>query len=418
MGKETPQPYKADDHRVALEASNSASSQSAAFINHTDQEYPEEDLPSYEERSGSAPLLSHADHYSPSSDPQPAHGASWYIPPPDLPFSSHDYSSSDFWTRFPNYSTDSHALHQMILEQAQYAPSYYLELLGTHKETERRHKKDSSETITDFHIRLNLTHLLTTGIRTGGKLEILPDNQKGFRGGIIKSFEPSLSSSDIESGSTGDELQAWCHKFVSDPSSMKCFIFERKIINHDKIHLEYLLRRIVTSTNYRGQVYVNFPTSHKRVIVYSPHMINEWRMTTWIRWFFYLTCLWVVSWPVLILITRRYEIVKGIYQYADRPAGVGISARKATVQSEDEFVNHWEAALRSAIMGRMVKRDCCLDEDFRVQVLQEEVARGQAAARVLQGTGNTFADGAVGIISAATNLVGEYNDARGWGYDS
>ncbi|KAF7868608.1 hypothetical protein EAF04_005139 [Stromatinia cepivora] len=417
MGKETPQPYKADVYRDVLEASNTASSSSAAFINHMDQEYPEEDLPSYEETSASAPLLSRTDN-PPSNNPQPAHGAGWYIPPPDLPFSSHDYSSSDFWTRFPNYSTDPDALRQMILEQAQYAPSYYVELSGTHKETERRHKKDSTETVTDFHIRLNLTHLLTTGIRTGGKLEILPDNQKGYRGGIMKSFEPSLSSSDIESGSTGDELQAWCHKFVSDPSSMKCFIFERKIINHDKSHLEYLLRRIVTSTNYRGQVYVDFPTSHKRVIVYSPHMINEWRMTPWIRWFFYLTFFWVVSWPILFLITRRYEVVKGIYQYADRPAGVGVSTRKATVQSEDEFVNHWEAALRSAILGRMVKRDSCLDEDYRVQILQEEVARGQAAARVLQGTGNTFADGAIGVIAAATNLVGEYNDARGWGYDS
>ncbi|KAA8567330.1 hypothetical protein EYC84_010360 [Monilinia fructicola] len=361
----------------------------------------EEDLPSYEETSSSAPLLSRADAL-PVNNAQSAPGIDWYIPPPDLPFSSHDYSSSDFWTRFPNYSTDPDTLRQMILEQAQYAPTYHVELSGTHKETERRHKKDSTETITDFHIRLNLTHLLTTGIRTGGKLEILPDNQKGYRGGIIKSFEPSLSNSDIESA-----------------RRMKCFIFERKIINHDKSHLEYLLRRIVTSTNYRGQVHVNFPTSHKRVIVYSPHIINEWRMTPWIRWFFYLTFLWVFSWPILFLITRRYEVVKAIYEYADRPAGTGVSPRKATVQSEDEFVHHWEAALRSAILGRMIKKDSCLDEDYRVQVLQEEVARGQAAARVLQGTtGNAFADGAIGVMAAATTLVGEFNEARGWGYDS
>ncbi|TEY41005.1 hypothetical protein BOTCAL_0408g00040 [Botryotinia calthae] len=416
MGKETPQPYKADAQRDTLEASNAASS-SASFLNNVDQEYPEEDLPTYEETSSSAPLLSRTNGPS-ANNSQPTSGVGWYIPPPDLPFSSHDYSSADFWTRYPNYSTDPDALRQMILEQAQYAPTYHVELSGTHRETERRHKKDSTETITDFHIRLNLTHLLTTGIRAGGKFEILPDNQKGYRGGIIKSLEPSLSRYDIESGSTGDELQAWCEKFVSDPSSMKCFIFERKIINHDKSHLEYLLRRIVTSTNYRGQVHVNFPTSHKRVIVYSPHVVNEWRMTTWIRWFFYLTFLWVVSWPILFLVTRRYEVVKCVYQYADRPAGVGVSPRKPTVQSEDEFFNHWEAALRSAIMGRMIRPDSCLDEDYRVQILQTEVARGQAAARALNGTGNALADGAIGVITAATNLVGEYNEARGWGYDS
>ncbi|KAI9644968.1 hypothetical protein NHQ30_007003 [Ciborinia camelliae] len=416
MGKETPQPYKADVYRN--ESGANGASSSAGRLGHVDQEYPEEDLPTYEETSSLAPLLSRTDGPS-ANNSQPVPGVSCSSPP-DLPFSSHDYSSSDFWTRFPNYSTDPNALRQMILEQAQYAPTYYVELSGTHKETERRHKKDSTETITDFHIRLNLTHLLTTGIRTGGKLEILSDNQKGYRGGVIKSFEPSLSNCDIESGPTGDELQAWCHKFISDPSSMKCFIFERKIINHDRKHLEYLLRRIVSSTNYRGAVHVNFLTLHKRVIVYSPHVVNEWRMTPWIRWFFYLTFLWVFSWPILFFVTRRYEVVKAIYQYADRPAGVGVSSRKATVQSEDEYVNHWEAALRSAILGRMIKTDSCLGEDYRVQVLQEAVARGQAAALLLQGhgTGNSFADGVIGVMGAATTLVGEYNDARGWGYDT
>lgn len=304
----------------------------------------------------------------------------------------------------------------MILEQAQYAPTYYLELEGTHKKDGE--KKGNTETITDFHIRLNLTHLLTTGIRTGGELKILPDGQKGYRGGILKSFEPSLSDIDMESGSTADELHAWCQKFVSDPSSMKSFTFERNIINHDRSHLEYLLRRIVTSTNYRGSVNIRFLTLHNRVIVYSPHMINEWRMTPWVRWFFYLTFLWVISWPVLFLITRRYEVVNCIYQYADRPAGVGANTRKATVQSETEFVDRWEAALRSAILGRMIKKDSWLDEEYRVQVLQEEVARGQAAARALHGSGNADIDGAIGAIAATRNLVPGYNDASGWGYDS
>ncbi|TGO52852.1 hypothetical protein BOTNAR_0312g00130 [Botryotinia narcissicola] len=66
----------------------------------------------------------------------------------------------------------------------------------------------------------------------------------------------------------------------------------------------------------------------------------------------------------------------------------------------------------------MIRTDSCLDEDYRVQILQAEVARGQAAARALNGTGNALADGAIGVIAAVTSFVGEYNDARGWGYDS
>lgn len=77
MGKETPQPYKAGAQRDTFEASNAASS-SASFLNNIDQAYPEEDLPTYEETSSSAPLLSRTDGPS-ANDSQPTSGAGWYM---------------------------------------------------------------------------------------------------------------------------------------------------------------------------------------------------------------------------------------------------------------------------------------------------------------------------------------------------
>lgn len=77
MGKETPQPYKADTHRDLLEASNAASS-SASFLNDIDQEYPEEDLPTYEETSSSAPLLSRTGGPS-ASNSHSTSGVGWYM---------------------------------------------------------------------------------------------------------------------------------------------------------------------------------------------------------------------------------------------------------------------------------------------------------------------------------------------------
>lgn len=78
MGKETPQPYKADIQSHILEASNAASS-SAGLLSHMDQDYhyPEEDLPVYEETS-SAPLLSRTNGQS-ANNAQPASGAGWYM---------------------------------------------------------------------------------------------------------------------------------------------------------------------------------------------------------------------------------------------------------------------------------------------------------------------------------------------------
>lgn len=79
MGKETPQPYssKADVYRNESGASNIASS-SSGLLNHMDQEYPEEDLPTYEETSSSAPLLSQT-HNLFGNNAQPTSGAGWYM---------------------------------------------------------------------------------------------------------------------------------------------------------------------------------------------------------------------------------------------------------------------------------------------------------------------------------------------------
>ncbi|PQE12434.1 ABC transporter protein [Rutstroemia sp. NJR-2017a BVV2] len=372
MGKDTLNTYEAAVNRQETYNHAAGSSTSAVSLSHLESEYPDEDLPSYEETSSSAPLLSGSAHGEPSRNAHPVRGMSWYI--------------------------------------------YYVELYGTHTRTERRNNKDNSETITDFHVKLNLTHLLTTGMRTGGRLELLPDNQKGYRGGVVKSYTPSLSNGDMES--SGDELQAWCEKYVADPSPVKSFMFERRIINHDTIKLKDLLKSLVASTNYRGNVHVHFTTKHKRVIVYSPNTINEWRMTPWVRWLFYLSFLWIISWPILFFLTRRYEVVKAFYQYADKPVGDEYG-RKPTVLSEQEFFNHWEAALRRAVVGRLVRKDACLDDEYRIATLQEEVARGQAAARILNGgtTGSILADGIIGIIGAGTEFGREYNNAVGWGYD-
>jgi hypothetical protein len=173
----------------------------------------------------------------------------------------------------------------MIYEQASYPPTYYVEFKGVHTETTYRdggngvhlgngnnhqRQRDSdtrtTNTITDFFIRINITHLLSTGPNVGGELHILPDELKGYRGGIIQRTTPSISSPDIET--QHEELKAWCDKFVADPSRLKSFTLKRAISNHDTRKLETLIRSLIASTNYRGQVSVDFPVTHKRVTVY------------------------------------------------------------------------------------------------------------------------------------------------------
>jgi len=201
-------------------------------------------------------------------------------------------------TRFPNYSTSAINLEHMIREQASHPPSYYVQLHGSHTETRRQGNKETKDKIDDFLIEINITHLLSTGhqggMPLGGKLELLPENKRGYRGTRFPSLNPVVS--DVEEA---DELRAWCDKYVADPSGWKSFTLKREIRHHDTKRLEQLLRSAIQETNYRGHLSVDFPVSHQSVVVYSPGLINQWRITVWIRWVFYLTFLWIFAWPVL-----------------------------------------------------------------------------------------------------------------------
>ena len=325
----------------------------------------------------------------------------------------------------------------MIYEQASYPPTYYIEFKGTHTETtyrndgnygngnhsghsRSRHQRRNSNTrttstITDFCIRINLTHLLSTGPDVGGELEILKDDQKGYRGGIIKRKSPGVGSSEIET--QHEELKAWCDKFVAAPSLLKSFTLKREVSNHDTKILESWVRSLVASTNYRGQVSVYFPITHERVIVYSPSRINQWRMTTWICWVFYVTFLWIFSWLYLFLATARFEVVRVVFPYADIPtegASHGV-ARKPTVMSETAWFQLWEKSIRRGVLGRMNCQKGEMDDEYRLTT-DKIAARGDPSYDSFRSS-NLYPGGVVGLFGMGGQSHGQWQERETWGYD-
>jgi len=154
-------------------------------------------------------------------------------------------------------------------------------------------------------------------------------------------------------------------------------------------------------------------------VVYSPGLINEWRITTWIRWVFYLTFLWVFAWPVLFFLTHKYEVVKVIYPYANLPTDDG-GNRRCQVMAEDEWYVMWASAIRRAALARMVCKERCLDDDYRIATAKAD-ARGivqSLTPRQTPQTGNAFADGALGFLTEGLRVAEGWNASRGWGADS
>ncbi|CZR61934.1 uncharacterized protein PAC_11831 [Phialocephala subalpina] len=410
-------------YRDEPDYAETASMSSAVLLDDVESAFPDEELPAYSDEP-SLGLLADQDpdnacpteSFEAIPNPQRTVHHGYYNPPCELPFSTHDLGYSEFRTRLPTYSTDSIQLYNMIRHQASHPPSYFVKLYGTHTETRRNGNKETKDKITDFYLRINISYLL--GHFGSGELELLPDNKRGYRGTRLPSIKPTVSADEESAPTPLEELRRWCDKFVADPSGVKSFLLKRKILNHDTRKLEQLLRSAISETNYRGHVSVEFPVQHSRVIVYSPGRLNEWRITVWIRWFFYLTFLWIFAWPILFFLTARYEVVKVNYKYANEPGGNDMT-RQCTVMTELDWFHRWESAIKRAALARMVCKDTSLDEAYRVQT-QVADERGERVGREpdIPRTGNAFADGALGLLGQGLRVAESWNNAAGWGADT
>lgn len=128
---------------------------------------------------------------------------------------------------------------------------------------------------------------------------------------------------------------------------------------------------------------------------------------------FYLTFLWLVSWPILFIITRKYEIVKVVYPYADKLVDDG--NRICTVMSEIDWFQRWKGTVKRAAMARMVCKERALDEEYRMATDRAE-ARG-LMPHEQPNTGNAFADSAISVLGQGLRITDGWNAARGWGGD-
>lgn len=304
----------------------------------------------------------------------------------------------------------------MVHDQADFPPRYFVDITGMHTETSGSGKKETKNDVTDFSLTIDLTNLLTRGPRQGGYIELLPDNKRGYRGGIVPRLVPTMGAQNVEG--QVDDIRNWCEHYVQNPAKIKTFTLKREIRNHDTAKLAQLIRSAIKETNYWGRIQVNFRTTHNSVVVYSPGVVNDWRTTTWVRWVFYLSFLWVITWPLLFLFTRKYEVVKAVYPYADVIADEG-AGRSCTVMSEVEWYQKWESAIKRAALARMLCKDRCLDEEYRRASVEAETRRQRGAmqSREVPSPGSGFADRALGIFGDGLRMAGSIRDGMPWGAD-
>lgn len=296
-------------------------------------------------------------------------------------------------------------------------PRPFLKVVGIHRQTERKSdNKNETKTVTDFDVAVEMTPYLYANARYGdswSRLRTVDNGEKVRRGTILKKRAPGAAQQHIEvGGAPKPTLEEWCHRFCARHGGLKCFQLRREMTGFDFDRVREKLRDLVRETNYRGSLSVYVETKDELVEVYNDANTNRWRLNSWVQWFFYLTLLFIFSWPYLWLRTKRFEVAVAEWPFsrmapggAARPGSNRDGDREYVSISEEQWYNMWARAIHTAVLE---KRQTVLD--------QADLRRAHEPQATFQ-SGNVTVDTAVVFVRAGVGAMNEVNRQFGWGAD-
>ncbi|KAK0111486.1 hypothetical protein ONS95_001841 [Cadophora gregata] len=322
-------------HRPSYTEPSSSSSQQHPEIQSQQQNQDDEQTnepPPYSGPTSSAMTRAPAPQPQPTYPGLPRLNYSLYTPP--------TFTLSDDQKTLTSYSPELSIyptkLISLIQSLATVPPKPQIRIIGK-----------SSNGEVDFDVRLNLMNLIVPeeGKAGSGRMnyvKVIGKGEMGFRGEGKEALVPDLRS-----------LEEWARRYCEDQNSIKRFVLDRTVINWDTSYLEGRLLSLISSTSYRGHVTLSFPLTHSRVVVHSPDKVN--------RFFSDVTKLFTG--------TKKYEVVKSVWPYADIARGEnGGVGRRCAVQEEEVWFADWRDAIRHAIVA---KRKGWVTVEDRLEFLME-----------------------------------------------
>ena len=196
------------------------------------------------------------------------------------------------------------------------------------------------------------------------------------------------------------------------------FTYRRTLHGFDADPMRTSLTSHVRSTGYQGHIVINPVIANGFVTVYSPHWINTLRNNAYVYWICIVLQLWLITWPVIWFMERRYEVVRSEWfsskTVADASAPGG--SRKcyaAAGMDEAKAAELWAPVVREAAwQGRA---GGCILGDAEIETLRRQgIERREqlGEGRDLLRRGQSVL-GAMGIRS-----IGGVNVTGAWGGDS
>ncbi|KAJ6133553.1 hypothetical protein N7471_008768 [Penicillium samsonianum] len=359
----------------------------------------------------------------------------------------------------PALSSNCDELYNVICRQIRLPPRPLLYIHGTHSESSNDKKDKKSNTVSDFNFKLDLAETMLTGWEGGytdaiwREVEILTDEylKPAYRGGILRSrtYKPPKSRAAISLGGDSDALLArddadeqdnsspeakslrmWCERFCRDPASVKSFTLHRKVSGFDSNAMRNVLSSHIRELNYRGSINFSLFIAQRSVTIYSPHWINRLRTNRFVWWAVVLLQLWIITWPVIFFMEKRYEVIHTRWNASLIPESDSVLDKcYAFDRDESSLAEYWAPAVKQAAWTRRQGEGDLLtrmDAD-RLQGYTTRQLLGLRAAssdteidrreRVNNGEAG-FLDNVVGLVRGIGEAGQDWRFSAGWGANS
>lgn len=356
------------------------------------------------------------------------------------PFKQYDELEMIMDSRFdsdPVYAED------MVREWCTIPAQQMIRIRGTHNDESRGAMKNE-KTVVDFDVQVPLVDYITnhSGGNAWSQLQIAGNDEKVYRGGVLKSKGPVMKKGpDTEALLTEHprlSLTAWMHLFCASHAQLKSYVplllylcpirsgnhpqstasltpddhlvltldhsfrIDRTVSGLDKKYLENALRSLVTSTNYRGRTQITFPITNGATELHSTHRLNAWRFNQWICLIFYMTFMWMISWPYLFFATRKWAVVSVDWPWSVQDE-YGVKTYASI--SEGEWFRKWERVIEKAICAKQ-QGTLTMHDLIRSELPPPPFNSGSAAV-----------DRVVGVFGASIRGARELRRQWGWGGD-
>ena len=183
----------------------------------------------------------------------------------------------------------------------------------------------------------------------------------------------------------------------------------------------------VRSLNYRGSLSFSFSAAHRSVTIYSPHWINRLRADRYIWWIAVILQLWIIAWPVIFFLEKRYEVVHMTWNASlESDPDSGLTKCYAKNRDETALAEYWAPAVKQAAWARRRgEADVLTRLDVeRVQGLSRDELLGMRGGssdaelerrdRVNRGEAG-FVDNVVGLVRGIGEVRQDWRLSMGWG---